>query len=189
MKATSTLRPSASSPRSVHGPSASTCPASDALALAHHRPLVHAGVLVRALELGQRVDVRAEVLLAFGADAHDDALRVDQVDDAIAPAADDGARIAGRDRLHPGPDERGAGPRSAAPPGAACSSPSARGWRRRSRGTGSATPPPTRAAWARRRCSAPRRGGTSLNSPALRALTLSLHELARRARAWRWPGR
>ncbi len=51
-------------------------------ALAHDGTLVDARVLIRALELGQRVDVGAEVLAALGADAHDDALRVDQIDDA-----------------------------------------------------------------------------------------------------------
>ena len=48
-----------------------------------------------------------------------------------------------------------------APPGAACWSPSARGWRRRARGTGSATPPPTRSAPAPRPCTRPCRPSTA----------------------------
>ena len=57
-----------------------------ALPDADDRPLVDAGVLVRALELGQAVDVGAHLARqAFGLaalDAHDDALAVDVVDDA-----------------------------------------------------------------------------------------------------------
>jgi hypothetical protein len=59
MNATSTLRPSASSPSSVDGPSAMMSPASHRVAHLHQRPLVDAGVLVRALELQQVVDVDA----------------------------------------------------------------------------------------------------------------------------------
>ena len=53
----------------------------------HQRPLVDAGVLVRALELAQPVDVDARVArrhVLGGAD--DDAHRVDLVDDAGALA-------------------------------------------------------------------------------------------------------
>ena len=59
MNATSTLRPSARSPRSVEGPSAMMSPLSHAVADAHQRLLVDAGRLVRALELHQPVDVDA----------------------------------------------------------------------------------------------------------------------------------
>ncbi len=104
------MRPRASSPFSVQGPSARTWPALHALPLSDERPLVHAGVLVGALELGQGVDVGAEILLALGADAHDDPLRVDQIHDAGALADHDRAGVPGGDRLHAGADERRLGP-------------------------------------------------------------------------------
>jgi hypothetical protein len=106
MNATSTLRPSASSPNSVEGPSAMTSPARPVAHL-HQRTLVDAGVLVRALELHQRVDVDARLAgldLVGGAD--DDAGRVDLVDDARAAGGDRGAGIAGDRLLHAGADER-----------------------------------------------------------------------------------
>jgi hypothetical protein len=59
MNATSTLRPSASSPSSVDGPSAMMSPASTHVAHLHQRTLVDAGVLVGALELRRAVDVDA----------------------------------------------------------------------------------------------------------------------------------
>ena len=135
--------------------------------VAEHLPLVHlladpddrllgdAGVLVRPLELRHRVDVGAHLLadVVFGLalDADDDALAVDVVDGARPARHDDRARIARGDVLHAGADKRRTGRGAAAPPGAACSIPSARGWRRRSRGTGSARRRPRRAASARRR--------------------------------------
>ncbi len=86
----------------------------DAVALADDRLLVDAGVLVRALELRELVDVRADltrklrgVVLAF--DAHDDAFGVHRVDDAVALGQDDGARVAGGDAFHAGADEGGFG--------------------------------------------------------------------------------
>ena len=153
MKATSTLRPRASSPRSVAGPSAITWPARHAVAAPHDGLLVDAGVLVRALELDQVVDVDvAGRRSASVTRPDDDAGGVDRLDHAVA-LGDHGRR---RSRAPPPPPCRcrPAAPRpaAAAPPGAACSSPSARGWRRRSRGTGSATPPPRPAASARRPC-------------------------------------
>ena len=55
------VRPSASSPRSVDGPSAMMSPFFDLVAHLHQRTLVDAGVLVRALELQQAVDVDARL--------------------------------------------------------------------------------------------------------------------------------
>ena len=79
----------------------------DQFALLHQRTLVDAGVLVRALELHQRVDVDARLAgLDIVGDADDDAGGVDLVDDAGAAGGDGGAGIA-RDRLlHAGADER-----------------------------------------------------------------------------------
>ena len=76
----------------------------------HQRTLVDAGVLVRALELHQRVDVDARFTRAeLAGGAHDDAGRVDLVDDARTAGGDGGAGIA-RDRLfHAGADQRRVG--------------------------------------------------------------------------------
>ena len=85
----------------------------DVLADLDDRLLVDARVLVRALELGQVVDVGADLLALVGAvlrlDAHDDAARVHGVDRARPPADDGGARVLDGDVLHAGPDERGFG--------------------------------------------------------------------------------
>ena len=84
-----------------------TSPACDHVALLHQRTLVDAGVLVRALELHQRVDVDARLAgldVAGGAD--DDAGGVDLVDDAGAAGGDRGAGIAGDRLFHAGADER-----------------------------------------------------------------------------------
>jgi hypothetical protein len=82
----------------------------DAVAMTNDRLLVDAGVLVGALELGELIDVRADlarelrgVMLAF--DADDNALGVDRIDDAVALGQDDGAGVAGGDALHAGADE------------------------------------------------------------------------------------
>ena len=89
-------------------------PLEHAVALANDRLLVDAGVLVGALELRELIDVRADltrelrgVMLAF--DAHDDALGVDRIDDAVALGQDDGAGVAGGDAFHAGADERSFG--------------------------------------------------------------------------------
>ena len=80
------------------------------LALGHVLPdlddrlLVDAGVLVRALELRQVVDVGADLLALVGAvlglDADDDAAAVHGVDHARAPADHRRARVLDRDVLH-----------------------------------------------------------------------------------------
>ena len=79
----------------------------DLIAHLHQRTLVDAGVLVRALELHQPVDVDARlgrVGLVGGAD--DDTGGVDLVDHAGAPRGDRGAGIARDDAFHAGADER-----------------------------------------------------------------------------------
>src|SRR5439155_285654 len=77
------------------------------LADADQRTLVDAGILVRALELHQTVDVDAGL---GGVDLlgrpDDDTGRVDLVDDAGPPGRNGGAGVAGDDRLHAGADER-----------------------------------------------------------------------------------
>ena len=57
MKATSMFWPSASSPRSVEGPSASTSPAGDDITGLHQGPLVDASILIGAGVFGEVVDV------------------------------------------------------------------------------------------------------------------------------------
>ena len=110
MKATSTLRPSASSPSSVHGPSASTCPLCTFWPDPDDRLLGDAGVLVRALELRHRVDVRAHLLADLSSCSLSTRTtmrwRVDVVDGAGAARHDHRARIARRDVLHAGADKR-----------------------------------------------------------------------------------
>ena len=73
----------------------------------HQRTLVDAGVLVRALELHQPVDVDARLgrIEIFGR-AHDDTGRVDLVDDAGAARRDRGAGVARDHAFHAGADER-----------------------------------------------------------------------------------
>src|SRR5207253_8173339 len=76
----------------------------DPLPFANDRLLRDAGVLIRALELDELIDVGAELfrlagLLIFGFDANDDAVRVDEVDHAAALAEHDRAGIAGDDAL------------------------------------------------------------------------------------------
>ena len=84
-----------------------TSPARTTIAHLHQRTLVDAGVLVRALELHQRVDVDARLAgLDLVGRADDDAGGVDLVDDAGAAGGDGGAGIAGDRLFHAGADER-----------------------------------------------------------------------------------
>ena len=120
------------------------------------RLLVDQRALVGAHELLQLV----LVLTAFAAVDHD-LLGVD---------VGHRARLLARSRRRRCRSPRGAPSRcrsaarrspAAAPPGAACSSPSARGWRRRAPGTGSSPSRPTRSARARRRSGRPARASPS----------------------------
>src|SRR5208282_2668057 len=81
-----------------------------AIADANERLLADASVLVGALELDELIDVRAHFAAehagVIGFDAHDDALRIDLIDDAFALAKHDRAGIARSDALHAGADER-----------------------------------------------------------------------------------
>src|SRR5262249_16430595 len=82
----------------------------DAIADANERLLVDASVLVRALELDERVDVRTDFATEHagmvGLDADDDAFGVDLIDDAIALAENDRTGITSGDTLHTRADER-----------------------------------------------------------------------------------
>ena len=79
----------------------------DAVADPHQRLLRDAGVLVRALELLQAVDVDAGLRrIGLLGRAHDDTGGVDLVDDAGAARGDGGAGIARDDGFHAGADER-----------------------------------------------------------------------------------
>ena len=81
-----------------------------AVARADQRLLIDASVLVRSLEFRQQVNVRtdfaAEHAGLVGLDAHDDALGVHLIHDAVAAADDDRARITRRHTLHAGANER-----------------------------------------------------------------------------------
>ena len=82
-------------------------PLRDAVADPHQGLLRDAGVLVRALELLQAVDVDARLRrVGLLRRAHDDAGGVDLVDDAGPARRDGGAGIARDDRFHAGADER-----------------------------------------------------------------------------------
>ena len=137
----------ATSRRPAAAPSLTSWPGLD------ERLLVDQRALVGAHELLQLVLVAAAVL---GVD--DDAGRVDEVDRAgvARPAARRPCRAPRGAPCRCRPAARRSS--AAAPPGAACSSPSARGWRRRARGTGSSPWRRTRSAPARRRSGRPRSG-------------------------------
>ncbi len=80
-------------------------PLQHALALLDHRLLVDAGVLVRALELRELVNVAAHLTrqlrgMVFAFDAHDDALGVDRIDNAVAAGQNHCARVASGDAFH-----------------------------------------------------------------------------------------
>ena len=74
------------------------------LAFTHNRLLIDARVLVRALELGQRINIRAHVFVdvRLRLDAHHDARAVDEVDHAGTTGHGDGTRIAGGNVFHAG---------------------------------------------------------------------------------------
>src|SRR6202158_1835317 len=77
----------------------------DPLASFHSRLLVDTSVLVRALELRELVDVAAHLTrqlrgMVFAFNAHDDALGVDRIDDAVTAGKDHGARVASGDAFH-----------------------------------------------------------------------------------------
>ena len=99
---------------SVQGPSASTCPLMTRWPYAHDGLLVDAGVLVRALELGELVNVGAHLArkLAFmrrAFHAHDDALGIHRIHHARAFAQHHRAGIARRHVLHAGAHIRSVG--------------------------------------------------------------------------------
>ena len=79
----------------------------DPVAYPHQRPLVDAGVLVRALELAQVIDVDAGLgRVGLVGRADHDAGRVDLIDDAGALRTDGGAGVARHHAFHAGADER-----------------------------------------------------------------------------------
>src|SRR5579875_229449 len=103
MNATNTLRPRASSPMSVEGPSANTSPA-----FTHDWPLIDARVLIGALILDQIVNVDACVAsfaaLAFG--THHNPLGVDALDHTVTTGNRGDTRIAAHGFLQAGTDQR-----------------------------------------------------------------------------------
>ena len=82
----------------------------DAIADPHQRLLVDAGILVGALELDERVDVRPDFAAQHAGmvrfHAHDDPFGVHLIDDSLAAADDHGSRIASRDAFHAGAHQR-----------------------------------------------------------------------------------
>ncbi len=85
------------------------------LALLHNRLLVDAGVLVRALEFGELIDVAAHFArklhrMMLALDAHNDAFGIDRIDDSVALGQDHRARIARRDTFHARADNRSLSP-------------------------------------------------------------------------------
>ena len=112
MKATSTLRPSASSPRSVEGPSAMMSPLATDVADPHQRTLVDAGVLVRALELHQPVDVDARLGRIESPRSRGSTMRVASTwsTTPVRRAAIAAPEVARHHAFHAGADERRLGP-------------------------------------------------------------------------------
>ncbi len=151
MKATRRFLPSAISPLSERGAVGEQLALDDLLPGLDERLLVDQRALVGAHELLQLVLVTPTVL---GVD--DDPGRVDEVDRAGVAGQQHVARVQRRAALHAGARPAGRRSSAAARPGAACSSPSGRGWRRRARGTGSSPSRRTRSAPARRRSGRPR---------------------------------
>src|SRR5690606_6447521 len=80
----------------------------DAFADLNERTLVDTGVLVRTLELDQRIDIGRHLARAGAVDAvvglDDDAFRIDVVDHAVTLGDNDRTGIACGDALHAGPD-------------------------------------------------------------------------------------
>src|SRR5204862_6142539 len=73
----------------------------------NQRPLVDAGVLVRALELCQRIDIDTRLgWIGLFRGTNHNALGIDLIDDAGAPGGDRGPRIARDDGFHTGADQR-----------------------------------------------------------------------------------
>src|SRR6266446_7287617 len=89
-------------------------PFRDAITLADDRLLIDTGILVRSLELCQRVDVRPdlarEVTVFSGFDANNDAFGIDRIDDSVSAADHHSSGVAGRDLFHTGSDQRSSGP-------------------------------------------------------------------------------
>src|SRR5262245_3694309 len=82
-------------------------PGLNLIADTHERPLIDTGVLVRALELAQIVDVHARFRrIGLLGRADDDTGRVHLIDHAGAAGADGRAGIARYDLLHAGADQR-----------------------------------------------------------------------------------
>ena len=85
-----------------------------ALALADHRLLIDAGVLIRPLELDELVDVGTHLArqlrgMVLALDAHDDALGVHRVHDAVALGQDHGAGVARGHAFHARTHQRSLG--------------------------------------------------------------------------------
>jgi len=86
-------------------------PGLDLIAHTHQRTLIDAGRLVRALELEEVVDVDTRLgRVGFIARAHDNARRIDLIDDARAARSDRRTGIARDNILHAGADQRRFGP-------------------------------------------------------------------------------
>ena len=138
----------------------------DLVADLHQRTLVDVGVLVRARVLDQVVDVDADfarhgfVVVARAPRYGPRRRSRPRRRGAPAPRCPSRPPPCARCRCRPAASRRA----GTAPPGAACSSPSARGSRRRARGTESARPPPTRSATAPRPCTGSCPAVDSVNS-------------------------
>ena len=108
----------------------------DPIAHLHQRALVDAGRLVRPHELPQPIDVDALGRCVLVGRPYDNACTIDLIDNAFTPRNDGGAGVARHRFLHAGAHQRGVGLDPSNCWHAACSTPSARGWRRRSPGRG-----------------------------------------------------
>ena len=97
----------------------------DRIAGIDQRPLIDAGVLVRARVLGERIDVDARFAgrRFIIIHAHHDARSIDRVDAAAAPRHHGDAGVDRHRAFHAGAHQAGFPNAASEPPGAACSIP------------------------------------------------------------------
>ena len=122
---------------SVDGPSAMMSPFLHLVAHFHQRTLIDAGILVGALEFLAADRCRPRLGRIWSSQSRVRQCGWNRPDPRCRCGGPDrSAGIARNHPFHPGSDKRRLGAQTAEPPGAACWSPSRRGWRHHFPGTG-----------------------------------------------------